>query len=147
MKGISNNNVSNILLNSQFNYHSRYPKSILKSNSRLLKQSNSELFDYISDVELNKRIELAYHNAQINRNYSFDKDTIAKSVINQLKHVMPMKTRSQYRKEKSIVDTVNINVNDYEMDDMVDKFQKVSSKDADLQDLMVKMDKALMYQN
>ena len=56
---------------------------------------------------------------------------------------MPMKTRSQSRKEAPLVESVDIKVDDYEMDDMVSRFNKISSKDADLQELMVKMDKEL----
>ena len=52
MKGISNTNTMNILLNSNFNYHSHHPKSTLKHKSSLLKQSNSTSFDLLSDSEL-----------------------------------------------------------------------------------------------
>ena len=41
---------------------------------------------------------------------------------------MPMKTRSQCRKEQAIVDTVEIKVNDYEMDDEVSRLNKILCK-------------------
>ena len=71
MKHMVNNVVSTQILsmNSQFNYHSKFPKSILKNNKKLLKMSNSSKFDEISDSELNKRLDLARENTHTNQRF------------------------------------------------------------------------------
>ena len=142
MDNIVNNVVSNSILslNSQFNYHSRFPKSILKNQKNLLKSITSSKFDDITDIELNKRLNLARENAHTNRKLLLVKsDAPMKVLFNHMKKILPMQTRSQARKLNSDNNS-DIKI-DYKED--IDKFSKISATDGDLSKLMTKMDKEL----
>ena len=148
MNNIPNNVISNSILslNSQFNYHSRFPKSILKNKSQLLKLVTSSKFDDITDNELNKRLNLARENAHTNRKFLLMKsDAPMKVMFNHMKKVMPMQTRAQARRLLNDDDSKSNKLIDYKENDLVEveRFRKISSTDGDLMDLMTKMDKDL----